>query len=164
MEIKTLTVKSVTSVDKKKDGTPLVGKFGPYWMIRIDTLEEGVVSMFGKTASDLKMGDKIQGTVEVTTSEKDGKTYTNKNFKFPNKDDAQSERIAKLESRVMKLELAESRMYEDIYSKVKSDLVLELTGKFNTTADYKKITAPHPQFADVPEPIPAEAYNNEPPF
>ena len=39
--MKEYTVKQVTSSDRKKDGTPLVGKFGPYFIIRIETEECG---------------------------------------------------------------------------------------------------------------------------
>lgn len=150
MELKTLTIKSVTSNDKKKDGTPFTGKFGPYWVIRADTLEEGYVSWFAKTASDLKMGDKIEGTLEITTSEKDGKTYTNKNFKFPKQDDVMLQRIAKLESRVMKLELGMERMIKEEVLKAKSDLCLELTGKVQTTSDFNKMSEPHPLYKNDP--------------
>lgn len=140
METKTLTIKSITSTNTKKDGTPLVGKFGPYFLVRADTQEEGNVTWFSKTAHTQKAGDQITGTVEVTTSEKDGKTYTNKNFSFPKKTDGVDlERFAKLESRVMRLELAEDR----IKAEIKSALMLELGGKFQTTEDYEKFTEPH---------------------
>lgn len=143
-----------------KQGQPLKSAKGfPYTKLSFKCKEHGdrYVGGFGNKDNE---GWKVGDTVEVII--KENGQYLN--FDMPKEVDVATERIAKLESRVMKLELAESRMYEDIYSKVKSDLVLELTGKFNTTADYQKITAPHPQFADVPEPIPAEAYNNEPPF
>ena len=143
-----------------KQGQPLKSAKGfPYTKLSFKCKEHGdkYIGGFGNKDNE---GWKVGDTVEVII--KENGQYLN--FDMPKEVDVATERIAKLESRVMKLELAESRMTEEIYSKVKSDLVLELTGKFNTTADYKKITAPHPQFADVPEPIPAEAYNNEPPF
>jgi len=37
-----LTLKAAPiSKNTKKDGTPLVGKFGPYFIIRAETVEEG---------------------------------------------------------------------------------------------------------------------------
>lgn len=141
MEIKELTVKSVTSTDKKKDGTELIGKFGKYFIIRIDTEEEGVVSMFGKQASTLKAGDKISGTVEV----KESNGFKNKNFSPLKKED---ERIAKLEARVMRLELSFERKFEELTAKIKSDVSMDINGKVQTDADFENYSKPHPMIKD----------------
>lgn len=134
--MQTLTIKSVTSKDKKADGTPLVSKFGPYWLVRADTEEEGYVTWFAKKACDLKAGDKITGTLEVTTSEKEGKNYTNKNFTFPKQGvgEISADDFRKLSNRVTTLEVS----FERKFAELKAQLVFETTGKFQTTEDYKK--------------------------
>ena len=123
----TLTIKTITSTNQKKDGTPLVGKFGPYFLCRADTEEEGWVSWFGKTTHTNQIGDKITGTLEVTESN----GFKNKNFKFADSTKISLERFQKLEARVMTLELSLERKFAEL----KSDLVLETTGTFNTTKD-----------------------------
>jgi len=162
-ELKTLTIKSVTSTDKKKDGTPLTGKYGPYWMVRMDTMEEGWVSMFAKGPSELKAGDKIEGTLEVTTSDVNGKTYTNKNFKFPKQDDVVMNRLMKLEGRVTTIDLSVERRVNELFAELKADLVLQLTGKFQTDKDYKKSQAPHPLIANS-DPFEGISPSDEPSF
>lgn len=160
MEVKKYTLTGVWRNTTDKQGNPLKSKDGkPYTKLSIKTKETGdkYVGGFGNKANEAwKVGDVVEIIVEQNGE------YLN--FKLPNKDDAQNERISKLEGRVTKLDLSVERRVEELFSKLKSDLVLELTGKFNTTADYKKITAPHPKFDDTPDSIPLEAYNNEPPF
>ena len=132
--MKELTIKTITSTDKKKDGSDLIGKFGKYFLVRADTEEEGTVTWFSKTAHTHKAGDKITGNLEVTTSEKDGKTYTNKNFTFPKKNEGvDHEEFRKLTNRVTTLELSLERRIAEM----KSELMLELKGKVQTTADYE---------------------------
>ena len=140
--MKELTVKSVVSSNTKKDGTPLVGKFGPYWIIRIDTEEEGTVSMFGKQASVLKAGDKITGIVEV----KEANGFKNKNFTPAKPTDELQDRVLKLEKRVTTLELS----FERKFAEFKHEFVLENTGKVQTKADYETYSKPHPMVKDEP--------------
>ena len=157
--LKEYTVKSVTSNNKKKDGTPLVGKFGPYWIIRIDTEEEGTVSMFGKQASTLKAGDKITGTVEV----KEANGFTNKNFTPAKPTDELQDRVLKLEKRVTSLEMS----FERKFAEFKHDLVLQMTGKVQTDSDHqemkKRDTERNRQLGVLPdEGIPLYAYGDDP--
>lgn len=163
--METLTIKTITSTNTKKDGTPLVGKFGPYFLVRADTEEQGNVTWFSKTAHTHKLGDKITGTLEVTTSEKDGKTYTNKNFTFPKKNEGvDHEEFRKLTNRVTTLELSFERKFEELKAQIKSDISFDTNGTFQTTEDYKKFTEPHP-LTKSSEPeidgIPLDAYKEE---
>lgn len=140
-----LTIKTITSTNTKRDGTPLSGKFGPYYIVRADTEEQGTVTWFSKTAHTHKPGDKINGTLEVTTSEKDGKTYTNKNFSFPKKGDGvDPEEFRKLTNRMTTMELSIDRKFAEM----KSELMLELKGKVQTTADFAKYQEPHPMLGN----------------
>lgn len=145
--MKELTVKSVISTDKKKTGEPLVGKFGPYWLIRIDTVEEGYISMFAKESSNLKAGDKITGI--VTETESNG--YKNKNFAFPKAEDISNERIDKLEKRILTLE----QRLGTAVAEIKSNVVLDMTGKFQTDSDFaqsnKSLLDRHPDMPDFDE-------------
>ena len=142
METKQYTLTGVWRNTTDKAGNPLKSKDGkPYTKVSIKTKETGdkYVGGFGNKANE---GWKIGDVVDIIV-EQNGDFL---NFKLPNKDDAQNERIAKLESRVMKLELAESRMMEKITAEVKSALMLEFGGKFQTTADFKKQQEPHPLY------------------
>lgn len=149
----TLTLKTdAVSKDSKKDGTKLVGKFGPYWLIKAETVEEGWVSWFGKTASDLKAGATITGNLETKTEN----GFTNKNFTFPKKTDGVNpEEFRRLTNRVTTLELAQDR----IKAEIKSDLMLEFKGKVQTTADFENYSKPHPM-AQVDE-IPLDVYEGD---
>lgn len=143
--MKELTLKgNPISSNTKKDGTPLIGKFGPYYIIKFETVEEGWVSMFGKKPSELKAGDKITGTLDV----KESNGFTNKNFTPAKKEDELIDRIAKLEGRVMRLELSFERKFEELAIKVKGDVVLETTGKFLTDKDYAEFSKPHPLLSE----------------
>ena len=129
--MKELTIKTITSTDKKKDGSELIGKFGKYFLVRADTSEEGWVSWFSKTAHTHKPGDKITGTLEV----KEANGFTNKNFTFPKKSDGvDPEAFIKLSNRVTGLEMS----FERKFAELKHDLVLQTTGKFQTDTDFKK--------------------------
>lgn len=153
----TLTIKSITSTDKKKDGSDLIGKFGKYFIVKADTEEESYVTWFSKTAHTHKPGDKITGTLEIKTSEKDGKTYTNKNFSFPKKTDGiDPEAFLSLSKRVTTLELSFERKFEEL----KADLVFQLTGKFRLDKDVEN-QKPHPMAQPEPDSIPLSAYNEE---
>lgn len=154
-----LTIKTITSTDKKKDGSDLVGKFGKYFLVRADTEEEGAVTWFSKTAHTHKPGDKINGTLEVKTSEVNGKSYTNKNFTFPKKNEGvDPEAFIKLSNRVMTLELSFERKFEELKAKIKSDVVMDVSGKVQTDADAMIYNAPHPM---IDEGIPLDAYKDE---
>ncbi len=161
---KELTIKTITSTNTKKDGTPLVGKFGAYYLVKADTVEEGNVTWFSKTAHTHKPGDKINGTLEVTTSEKDGKTYTNKNFSFPKKDESvDHDEFRKLTNRVTTLELSFDRRMEEFMAKLKADIVLEKTGTFHLekNGDYDKFTKGHPLQEPEIDGIPLSSYEGD---
>lgn len=136
------------------------GQKGPFQVFGVKVNEGWVNGYYNKQTQTWKVGDEVEMIITEKAG-KDGKMY--KNFSVPNKDDAQNERISKLESRVMKLELAESRMIEKITAEVKSALMLELGGKFQTTADFKKQQEPHPIFKSS-NPLDGIPMDEEPPF
>lgn len=170
--METLTIKTITSTNTKKDGSPLIGKFGPYYLVRADTEEQGNVTWFSKTAHTHKTGDKITGNLETTVTEKDGKQYTNKNFSFPKKTDGvDPEAFIKLSNRVTTLELSFERKFEELKAKIKADVVLDTTGKIQTDADYQemlKSDKAREKHLGIAEPeingIPLDAYQDDPPF
>lgn len=159
METKQYTLTGVWRNTTDKAGNPLKSKDGkPYTKVSIKTKETGdkYVGGFGNKANE---GWKIGDVVDIIV-EKNGDYL---NFKLPNKDDAQNERIAKLESRVMKLELGMERMIAEKVAEAKADLCLDLTGKFQTTSDYKKSQEPHPIHKSS-NPLDGMPPDDEPPF
>lgn len=116
--------------------------FGDFTSQSVFTKEYPNVYIGGdaKISKDWKVGDVVE--VVITEKEKNGKIY--KNFSLPKKADEALDRITKLESRVTKLELSIERIIEEKVAEAKADLCLDLTGKFQTTSDYKKSQEPHP--------------------
>lgn len=171
----TLTLKAnATSIDSKKDGTKLINQYGKaYWLCKAETVEEGFVTWFGNKASELKAGEKITGNLETKVTEKDGKTYTNKNFTFPKKNEGiDPEAFIKLSNRVTTLEMSESRRdkeFKEFLVKLKNDIVLEQTGKVNLRNDLEKsdanmeIVKKQLGISDEPEidSVPLDVYKDE---
>lgn len=117
-------------------------------------------------SKDWKVGDVVE--VLITEKEKNGKVY--KNFSLPKKADVAvgmaanaTERITKLEARVTTIDLSLERRVRELFAELKADLVLELTGKFQTTKDYNKSQEPHPilQSSNPLDGVPPE---DQPPF
>jgi len=163
-----LTIKSVTSKDKKSDGTPLTGKFGAYWIIRADTEEEGYVTWFAKKACELKAGDKISGTLEVKTTEKDGKQYVNKNFSFPKQGgEVSADAFRLLSNRVTTLEMSEARRMEEFqkqFVQFKNDMTIDLLGTVNSSSELKRAEANTKQVMDnmgIVDDMPDSVYSND---
>lgn len=95
-KIQTVHVSKWTAKNTKSDGTPLQGKFGPYWMVGIQTTEEegwrnGFIN--GSEKPEDWTGKEI--AIELFETEKDGKTY--KNFRLPKKS---SQEIAELDAKI----------------------------------------------------------------
>lgn len=118
--------------------------FGDFTSQSVFTKEFPNVYIGGEASisKDWKVGDVVE--VVISEKEKNGKIY--KNFSLPKKVDLATDRIAKLESRVMTLELS----FERKFAEMKSDLCLELTGKVQTEKDYKEYSKPHPMSIDNP--------------
>lgn len=103
MEPIKVKITRVKAFDKKADGTPLVGKYGPYWRISIltDRFGEEWLSGFGKTnCADWEGTEK---EIIVTEKESNGKVY--KNFDLPKKTDEVARQLADLNKRVFALEM-----------------------------------------------------------
>ena len=134
--MQTVKITKVYRTDKDKQGNPLKSKDGkPYGKISIKTEENGEKWIGGfqnARNKDWKEGD----TVEIKIVQ-NGEYL---NFETPKDTDVATERIAKLEGRVMKLELSQERLM----AQIKSDILFEMTGKIATTKDYEKFTSPHP--------------------
>lgn len=134
MTIRKVKLTKVFQSNKDKEGNPLTGQFGPYYKIGLQTAEYPTkyINGFNKTELPWKAGDEV----EIDIIEKG--EYLN--FKVPKKDDLAVAGVQELEKRVKKLE----DLLKTGLAQIKSDLALELTGKFQTTEDYKKFTEPHP--------------------
>ncbi len=139
-EIKKVTLTAVYRNTTDKAGNPLKSAKGiPYTKLSFKCKEYGdkYVGGFGNKANESwKQGD----TVEVII--KENGQYLN--FEMPKEVDMATERITKLEARVTTLDLSLERRVRELFSELKSDLVLELTGKFQTTKDYERSQEPHP--------------------
>ena len=83
-----------------------------------------------EVSKNWKVGDVVE--VVISEKEKNGKIY--KNFSLPKKVDVVDDKMSKLEKRVSDLE---HKLGAGL-AEIKSDLVLELTGKFQTTKDYEE--------------------------
>lgn len=136
------------------------GAKGPFQVFGIKVNGNWVNGYYNKTTQAWKVGDEVE--ITITEKEKDGKVY--KNFTLPKELDVATERVAKLEGRVTKLELSEERRYNELYAKIKSDLMVEFTGRFQTDADFKKYEAPHPIFKETSNPLDGIAPDDEIPF
>lgn len=134
MTIRKVKLTKVFQSNKDREGNPLTGQFGPYYKIGLQTAEYPTkyINGFNKTELPWKAGDEV----EIDIIEKG--EYLN--FKVPKKDDLAVAGVQELEKRVKKLE----DLLRTGLAQIKSDLALELTGKFQTTEDYKKFTEPHP--------------------
>lgn len=93
-----VTLTQVKTYTTKKDGSPLIGKYGPYVSVQIKTKEHGeaIISGVAKKAPVWNIGDVIE--IEVTERVSDGKTYLN--FSLPKTDMS----IAELSAAVKKLQ------------------------------------------------------------
>ncbi len=88
-------VSKFTATDKKKDGTPLTGKFGPFWRVSIQGVEfEGWAS--GLVNGAEKPEDWTGKVVSLDLYDEDfeGKTY--KKFKIPKKGSLDAEKIDRI--------------------------------------------------------------------
>lgn len=95
-KIQTVHVSKWTAKNTKSDGTPLVGKFGPYWMVGIQTTEEegwrnGFIN--GSEKPEDWTGKEV--ALELFDTEKDGKIY--KNFRLPKKS---SQELAEIDAKI----------------------------------------------------------------
>lgn len=88
--METITLTKIFVTDKKKDGTPLEGKYGPYHRVAVKCNEYGdmYITGFMSRPPNWKEGDKID--VELTESEYKGERQIQ--FKLPKKEDLFVER------------------------------------------------------------------------
>lgn len=146
-------ITKIYRTDKDKQGNPLKSKDGkPYAKISIKTEENGdkwIGGFQNARNKDWKEGDVVEVKI-IQNGE-----YLN--FETPKDTDLATERVAKLEARVMRLELSEER----IMAQIKSDLMLELKGKVQTDADYQEYSKPHPMSSN---PLDGIAPDDEIPF
>lgn len=146
-------ITKIYRTDKDKQGNPLKSKDGkPYAKISIKTEENGdkwIGGFQNARNKDWKEGDVVEVKI-IQNGE-----YLN--FETPKDTDLATERVAKLEARVMRLELSEER----IMAQIKSDLMLELKGKVQTDADYQEYSKPHTMSSN---PLDGIAPDDEIPF
>lgn len=118
--------------------------FGDFTSVSVFTKEFPNVYISGSydLAKEWKKGDVVE--VVITEKEKNGKIY--KNFSAPKKVNIVEDRVAKLEKG---FETFRKEM-EMKFAELKSDLVLQTTGKFSLDKDYKKAEEtnyiPEPEF------------------
>lgn len=138
--IRKVKLTKVFQSNKDKNGEPLVGQFGPYYKIGLQTAEYPTkyINGFNKTELPWKAGDEV----EIDLIEKG--EYLN--FKLPKKEDLAVAGIEELTKRVKKLEDTLNLKLAEL----KSDICLELTGRVQTTKDYEEFSKPHP-LADTGE-------------
>lgn len=132
-KIQTVHISKWTAKNTKTDGTPLTGKFGPYWMVGIQTTEEeGWRNGFINGAEKPEDWTGKEMALELFETEKDGKTY--KNFRLPKKSSQElAEMDDKLEKILNKITAVNLRM------EVLADFVL---GKDAKKKDYPASTGP----------------------
>lgn len=156
--LETLTLTDFVWTDKKKDGSICMTKerktddgktipSKPFYMCNL-TCEEYKPRLYGMSfgakadLEKIKIGDKI----ELIVFEEEYEGRNNLKFEFPTSKSANEAKLKALEEKFIKLE-KEVRDLQDLLktglAQIKSDLALELTGKFQTTEDYKKFTEPH---------------------
>lgn len=88
-----------TATDTKKDGTKLVGKFGPYWRVSIQAVEfEGWASGFVSGAERPEDWTNKEVNLELSDEEYQGKMQ--KKFKIPKQS---SQEMAELDSKIEKI-------------------------------------------------------------
>lgn len=139
-EIKKVTLTAVYRNTTDKAGNPLKSAKGiPYTKLSFKCKEYGdkYVGGFGNKANEgWKQGDIVEVII------KQNGDYLN--FEMPKEVDVATERISKLEARVTTIDLSLERRVRELFAELKSDLVLELTGKFQTTKDFNEMQKPHP--------------------
>jgi hypothetical protein len=152
--IRKVKITKIFQSNKDKEGNPLTGQFGPYYKIGLQTAEYPTkyINGFNKTQLDWQVGQEV----EIDLIEKG--EYLN--FKLPKKEDLAVAGIEELTKRVKKLE---DTLGEKL-AELKADICLELTGKFQTDADFKKYEAPHPFLKETSNPLDGIAPDDEPPF
>ena len=119
------------------------GAKGPFQVFGIKANGSWMNGYYNKESQQWKVGDEIELLITEKAG-KDGKMY--KNFSIPKKDDLLEDRVSKLEKG---FETFRKEM-EMKFAELKSDLVLQTTGKFSTDKDYKKAEEtnyiPEPEF------------------
>lgn len=152
--LETLTLTDFVWTDKKKDGTLCMTKEGktkegktippkPFYMCNL-TCEEYKPRLYGMSfgakedIEKLKAGDKV----ELLVFEEEYQGRINLKFEFPSSKSANEAKLKALEEKVQELEKRVKKL-EDLLktglAQIKSDLALELTGKFQTTSDKAKM-------------------------
>lgn len=101
--IETLHISKYTATDKKKDGTPLVGKFGPFWRVSFQCTEhEGWISGFVNGAQ--KPEDWNGKEVSLEIYEEDYLGAMQKKFKIPKQSSKEmADMDAKIETTLNKI-------------------------------------------------------------
>lgn len=96
--IEKVTILRVSTTDTKKDGTPLVGKYGPYFRVGIQTKEHGDkwLNGFSGKLPTWQEGDEVD--LDITTEEWQGKEQLK--FRIPKAEDLKDAEIARLKAQV----------------------------------------------------------------
>lgn len=148
--LETLTLTDFVWTDKKKDGTLCMTKeiktkegktipSKPFYMCNL-TCEEYKPRLYGMSfgakedIEKLKAGDKV----ELFVFEEEYQGRINLKFEFPSSKSANEAKLKALEEKVIKMEKEIKDLKDLLINKLaemKSDLALELTGKFQTTSD-----------------------------
>lgn len=123
-----IKITKISQTDKDKEGNQLTNKFGPYFRIGLQTEQHGTkwLSGFSKNKLDWAVGQEVD--IEVTENGQ----YLN--FSIPKKNDLLEDRVSKLEKEFMQYK----KDMEVKFAEFKSNLTLDMTGKFSTTTDFKK--------------------------
>lgn len=134
-----IKITKITQTDKDKEGNQLTNKFGPYFRIGLQTEQHGTkwLSGFSKSKLDWQVGQEVD--IEVTENGQ----YLN--FSIPKKNDLLEDRVSNIEKTLSDFK----KEMETKFVQLKADLVLETTGKFQTTKDYNKMNE---DYGTIPEP------------
>lgn len=141
METTKVTLTGIWRNTTDKVGNQLKSAKGiPYTKLSFKCKEYGdkYVGGFGNKANE---GWKIGDTVDIII--KQNGEYLN--FEMPKTGGSVDlERVTKIEGRLTTLEMSFERQFEALKAEIKQDIILDLGGKFQTDADFKKSQEPHP--------------------
>jgi len=161
--LETLTITEFNWSDKKKDGSICMTKGGttkdgkvlppkPFYMCNL-TCEEYKVKMYGmsfgekETLENIKIGDKI----ELIVFEEEYQERINLKFEFPTAKSANEAKLKALEIEVEKIKKSIADFKKDIqdqFTQLSNDLIIDTTGKINTSGQLKRAEANTKQVMD----------------
>ena len=98
--IQEVTITRISATDKRKDGTPLEGKWGAYYRIglQVEEYPDEWLNGFSSKSPTWDVGDKV--TLLITETEWQGQPQ--KNFRIPKEEDVLKAKVAELEETAVK--------------------------------------------------------------